>query len=62
MYIWFGIALTLAFGGLIETMLGFDIPFLAFRSMILFLLVLGMTYTYYRQEQGAVRNKESEQG
>ena len=51
MYIWFGIALALAFGGLIETLLGFDIPFIAFRSMILFLLVLGMTYTYYRQEQ-----------
>lgn len=53
MYYWFAIALALAFSGLIEAMLGFDIPFLAFRSMILFLLVLGMTYTYYRQEQAS---------
>ena len=58
MYIWFGIALVLAFGGLIESMLGFDIPFLAFRSMILFLLVLGMSYTYYRQEQGAASDED----
>ncbi len=55
MYIWFGIALALAFSGLIETLLGFDIPFLVFRSMILFLLVLGMSYTYYRQEQESLR-------
>ena len=53
MYIWFGIALALAFSGLIESLLGFDMPFLVFRSMIMFLLVLGMTYTYYRQEQGS---------
>jgi len=55
MYIWFGIALALAFSGLIETLLGFDMPFLVLRSMILFLLVLGMSYTYYRQEQESLR-------
>ena len=53
MYIWFGIALALAFSGLIETLMGFDMPFLVLRSMILFLLVLGMAYTYYKQEQGS---------
>lgn len=51
MYIWFGIALALAFSGLIEVMLGFEIPFIVLRSMLLFLLVLGMAYTYYKQEQ-----------
>ena len=53
MYYWFVIALVLAFSGLVEAMLGFEIPFLALRSMILFLLVLGMTYTYYKQEQAS---------
>ena len=53
MYIWFSIALLLAFSGLVETMLGFDIPFLVLRSIILFLLVLGMAYTYYKQEQSS---------
>jgi hypothetical protein len=53
LYIWFGIALALAFSGLIESMLGFDIPFLVLRSVMLFLLVLGMTYTYYKQEQSS---------
>ena len=59
MYIWFGIALALAFSGLIEALLGFDIPFLLLRSMLLFLLVLGMAYTYYRQEQGSEGVKET---
>ena len=59
MYIWFFIALALAFSGLIETLLGFDIPFLVLRSMILFLLVLGMAYTYYKQEQGAASGDET---
>ncbi len=58
MYYWFAIALALAFSGLIEAMLGFGIPFLALRSMILFLLVLGMTYTYYRQEQASSQRQD----
>ena len=58
MYIWLGITLALAFSGLIESLLGFNIPFLALRSMILFLLVLGMSYTYYREEQATKRRKE----
>ena len=62
MYIWFGIALALAFSGLVEAFLGFDIPFLVLRSTILFLLVLGMAYTYYMQEQssGSGRRKVTE--
>jgi membrane protein implicated in regulation of membrane protease activity len=58
MYIWFGIALALAFSGLIESLLGFDIPFLVLRSIMLFLLVLGMAFTYYRQEQSSTPGDE----
>jgi len=47
MTFWLAVLMLLAFVGLIEAMLGFTIPFLAFRSIILFLLVLGISYNLY---------------
>ncbi len=59
MYIWLGIMLALAFLGIVEAVVNFSIPFLALRSVILFLLVLGMSYSYYNLEKG--RDKELEE-
>ncbi len=53
MTFWLVVTLLLAFLGLIEAMLGFTIPFLAFRSIILFLIVLGIAYNQYASDNGA---------
>ncbi len=53
MIFWLAVVMLLAFLGLIEAMLGFTIPFLAFRSIILFLLVLGIAYNQYVSDNGA---------
>ncbi len=52
MTFWLAVLMLLAFLGLIEAMLGFTIPFLAFRSIILFLLVLGIAYNQYVSDNG----------
>jgi hypothetical protein len=51
------IAIVLAFLGVIEQMLGFTIPFTELRTVILFLLVLGMCYRMYVMERSG--EKES---
>jgi len=58
MYIWLGIMLALAFLGIVEAMVNFTIPFLALRSVILFLLVLGMSYSFYNLERKEKKPEE----
>ena len=58
MTFWLVVLMFLAFMGLIEAMLDFTIPFLAFRSIILFLLVLGISYNQYVSDNGAKEVKD----
>ena len=52
MLIWLLISMVLALFGIIELFLSFTIPFTELRTILLFLLVMGMTYRIYLMEQG----------
>jgi Tfp pilus assembly protein PilO len=52
MLVWLIISIILALLGIIELFLNFTIPFTALRTILLFLLVMGMTYRIYLMEQG----------
>jgi hypothetical protein len=52
MLIWLLIAIVLAILGVIELLLNFTIPFIEYRTVILFLLILGMSYRIYNMERG----------
>ncbi|MDT8395957.1 MAG: hypothetical protein RRA32_05875 [bacterium] len=49
---WLMIAIALALFGTVELFLDFTIPFTELRTVLLFLLVLGMSYRIYLMEQG----------
>jgi len=49
--IWLIIAIILAFLGVVELVLNFTIPLLELRVVLLFLVVLGMTYRIYLMER-----------
>lgn len=51
MLVWLIIAIILALLGVIEMLLNFTIPFTGLRTVILFLLVLGMSYNLYLKER-----------
>ena len=51
MLFWLIVAIILAFLGIIEMLLGFTIPFTQLRMILLFLLVLGMSYRIYLMEK-----------
>ena len=51
MLVWLIIAITLAFLGIIELLLNFTIPFIELRIVLLFLLVMGMSYRLYIMER-----------
>lgn len=53
MLLWLMIAIILAILGIIEMFLGFTMPFTELRTVLLFLLVLGMSYRIYLMERGA---------
>jgi len=57
MLIWLIIFITLALLSVIELLLGFTIPFIEMRIILLFLLILGMAYRFYLMERGG--EKES---
>ena len=57
MLIWLIISITLALLSVIELLLGFTIPFIEMRIILLFLLILGMAYRLYLMERGG--EKES---
>jgi len=51
MILWLLVAICLAILGVIELLLDFTIPFIELRTVLLFLLVLGMSYRIYLMEQ-----------
>lgn len=52
MLFWLIIAIVLAIFGVIEIILNFSMPFVELRTILLFLLVMGMSYRIYLMEQG----------
>ncbi|MCJ7500464.1 hypothetical protein MUP29_09425 [bacterium] len=52
MLLWLIIGIALAIFGVIELMLNFTLPFVELRTILLFLLVIGMSYRIYLMEQG----------
>ena len=57
MLIWLIISVVLALLGVVELLLNFTIPFIELRVLLLFLIILGMTYRLYLMERGG--EKES---
>ena len=57
MLFWLLIAILLAIFGVVELLLNFTIPFVELRTILLFLLVMGMCYRIYLMEKGG--EKES---
>lgn len=57
MLLWLIIAILLAILGLIEIFLDFTMPFTELRTVLLFLLVLGMSYRSYLMERGGEKEK-----
>jgi hypothetical protein len=57
MLFWLLIAIALAIFGVIEIVLHFSLPFLELRSVLLFLLVLGMSYRIYLMERGGEKEQ-----
>jgi len=51
MLLWLMIAIALAILGIIELFLNFTIPFTELRTVLLLLLVLGMSYRIYLMER-----------
>lgn len=52
MLFWLMIAIALAIFGVFELILNFTLPFVELRSILLFLLIIGMSYRIYLMEQG----------
>ena len=52
MLFWLIIAIVLAIFGVFELVLNFTMPFVELRTILLFLLVMGMSYRIYLMEQG----------
>ena len=53
MLLWLIIAIGLAILAVVEMFLGFTMPFTNLRIILLFLLVLGMSYRIYLMERGS---------
>ena len=52
MLFWLIIAIILGVLGVVEIFLNFTIPFNELRTVLLFLLIIGMSYRIYLMEQG----------
>lgn len=57
MLFWLLVAIILAVFGVIEILVGFTIPFVELRTILLFLLVMGMCYRIYLMEQGGEKEQ-----
>ncbi|UCF89433.1 MAG: hypothetical protein JSV70_04145 [bacterium] len=57
MLFWLIIAISLAIFGLIEMLLHFTMPFVELRTILLFLLVMGMSYRIYLMERGGEKER-----
>ncbi len=60
MLFWLIVAIALAILGVIELFLNFSIPFIELRTVLLFLLVLGMCYRMYLMERSGEKEKMKE--
>jgi hypothetical protein len=60
MLVWLLIAIALAILGVIELLLNFTIPFVEYRTIILFLLILGMSYRIYNMERSGEKENMRE--
>ena len=60
MLVWLLIAIALAILGVIELLLNFTIPFVEYRTIILFLLILGMSYRIYNMERSGEKENMKE--
>jgi hypothetical protein len=52
MLFWLMVAIALAIFGVFELMLNFSMPFVELRTILLFLLIMGMSYRIYLMEHG----------
>jgi Tfp pilus assembly protein PilO len=57
MLFWLLTAMVLAIFGVIEILLNFTMPFLELRTILLFLLVMGMSYHIYLMERGGEKEQ-----
>ena len=60
MIFWLIIAIALAIFGVVEIVLNFTMPFVELRTVLLFLLVMGMSYRIYLMEQGGEKENLKE--
>ena len=60
MLVWLLIAITLAILGVVEMFMSFTIPFVEYRTIILFLLILGMSYRIYDMERSGEKESMKE--
>ncbi|MDF1526156.1 MAG: hypothetical protein RRA15_05335 [bacterium] len=57
MLLWLMVGIALAVFGVLEIMLNFTMPFVELRTILLFLLVMGMSYRIYLMERGGEKEK-----
>ena len=57
MLFWLLTAMILAIFGVVEILLKFSIPFIELRTILLFLLVMGMSYRIYLMEKGGEKEQ-----
>ena len=57
MLFWLLVAIILAVFGIVEILIGFTIPFVELRTILLFLLVMGMCYRIYLMERGGEKEQ-----
>lgn len=57
MLFWLLTAMILAIFGVVEILLNFPIPFIELRTILLFLLVMGISYRIYLMEKGGEKER-----
>ncbi|UCF31333.1 MAG: hypothetical protein JSV26_02645 [bacterium] len=60
MLIWLIIAIVLGFLGILEYLLGFSVPYPLLRTIMVFLIVVGMAYRIYFMEKDAEKERLKE--
>jgi hypothetical protein len=50
MLIWLILAIVLGFLGIMEYLMGFSVPFPLLRTVMIFLIIIGMSYRIYQGE------------
>jgi hypothetical protein len=57
MLIWLILAIVLGFLGIMEYLMGFSVPFPLLRTVMIFLIIIGMSYRIYSMEKDAEKEK-----